>query len=96
MWTFVLFADKRTQDYFLVESPLKIIALVFGYLYFCNRLGPRIMQNRKPLDLRNVMIVYNVIQIAVNAFLFIEVSFSNHLELSRTFVGKTLLSVFSL
>lgn len=36
-------------------------------------LGPRFMENRKPFELKNVLIVYNFLQVLFSAWLFYEV-----------------------
>lgn len=38
-------------------------------------LGPRLMENRKPFELRKVLIVYNAIQVAFSIWLFYEVGY---------------------
>lgn len=37
-------------------------------------LGPRIMENRKPLQLKNALILYNLFQVIFSSWLFYEVS----------------------
>lgn len=37
-------------------------------------LGPRLMENRKPFQLKNTLIVYNFFQVIFSAWLFYEVS----------------------
>lgn len=37
-------------------------------------LGPRLMENRKPLHLQNTLVMYNAIQVVFSAWLFYEVS----------------------
>jgi len=36
-------------------------------------LGPKLMENRKPFELRKVLIVYNAAQVIFSAWLFYEV-----------------------
>lgn len=36
-------------------------------------LGPRLMENRKPLNLQNTLVMYNAIQVVFSAWLFYEV-----------------------
>lgn len=35
-------------------------------------LGPKLMENRKPFQLRNVLIVYNFLHVLISIYLFIE------------------------
>lgn len=39
-------------------------------------LGPRIMENRKPLHLKNALVIYNLFQVIFSSWLFYEVSVS--------------------
>jgi hypothetical protein len=44
------------------------------YLYFVLSWGPRYMQHRKPYNLTNLLIVYNMAQVFISIFIFYEVS----------------------
>lgn len=48
---------------FLMKSPLPILGILATYLLFVKKIGPMIMENRKPLELRKVMIAYNCLQV---------------------------------
>lgn len=61
--------DPRVEQYPFLGSPIPIALLVIGYVYFVLRIGPRIMQDRKPFDLTNIIIVYNFIQVVANLYL---------------------------
>uniref|UniRef100_A0A8C7ZF92 Elongation of very long chain fatty acids protein n=1 Tax=Oryzias sinensis TaxID=183150 RepID=A0A8C7ZF92_9TELE len=50
---------SRTENWFLMPSPVPQTIIIAAYIYFVTSLGPRIMENRKALDLRKVLIVYN-------------------------------------
>lgn len=43
------------------------------YLIFLQVLGPRFMENRKPYNLRNILVVYNFLQVLFSMWLFYEV-----------------------
>lgn len=66
--------DPRTNHWPLIASPVPGITILAAYLYFVISWGPRYMANRKPFKLENVLIFYNLIQVAVSVFLFYEVS----------------------
>ncbi|XP_043254215.1 elongation of very long chain fatty acids protein 1-like [Colletes gigas] len=61
------FADKRTNDWFLVSSPVPIVLILFSYTYFVLRCGPKFMANKQPYGLHQLVRVYNLIQIILNA-----------------------------
>jgi elongation of very long chain fatty acids protein 7 len=64
--------DPRVKDFFLMSSPTPVILLCVGYVVLTKYIGPRIMKNRKPFELRSVMIVYNLLNVLINAYLFVE------------------------
>lgn len=69
-----LLSDHRTDNYFMVSSPLVPLAITISYLYFVRDLGPKLMENRKPFDIANIMRVYNVVQIVTNSYVAVMVS----------------------
>ena len=66
-------ADPRTNDWFLIKSPMPGLSIMATYLYFVLSWGPRYMQHRKPYNLTNLLIVYNMAQVVISIFLFYEV-----------------------
>jgi hypothetical protein len=68
-----LFADPRVKDWLLMSSPFPTIAISLSYVYCVKVLGPRMMANRKPMNLQRVLIFYNIFQVLFNAWLFYEV-----------------------
>lgn len=59
--------DPRTRDYPLVVNPMFVFPLIGFYLYFVKVLGPRLMKNREPFEITNIVRFYNVIMIVLNA-----------------------------
>ncbi|KAI5755520.1 hypothetical protein M8J77_017669 [Diaphorina citri] len=51
------------NSWFLMSSIWPISSIVAFYLYFVLKLGPQWMENRKPIDLKYVLILYNAIQV---------------------------------
>lgn len=74
VWNFLFLelADPRTNDWFLIKSPVPIFSIVALYLYFVLFWGPHYMRDRKPFKLEKTLIVYNFIQIFVSAWLVYE------------------------
>ncbi|XP_043493750.1 elongation of very long chain fatty acids protein AAEL008004-like [Polistes fuscatus] len=56
-------SDPRVGNWPLMESPIPTILIVLLYLYFVTIAGRRIMSNKKPYNLRNVLIAYNAFQV---------------------------------
>ncbi|XP_059622616.1 elongation of very long chain fatty acids protein AAEL008004-like [Phlebotomus argentipes] len=64
------------SQYPIIRSPLSVVAIVALYLLFVYKWGPRMMMDRKPFRLQRTIIVYNVVQVLLNAYIFLE---SSHL-----------------
>lgn len=58
----------------MIASPVPGITILGTYLYFVLSWGPKYMANRKPFKLERLLIVYNLIQVLVSLYIFIEVS----------------------
>lgn len=65
-------SDPRVGSWAMMSSPLPTLAICLFYSYFSKVLGPRMMENRKPLNLKNVLIVYNFVQTVFSAWIFYE------------------------
>uniref|UniRef100_A0A2K6GXW9 Elongation of very long chain fatty acids protein n=1 Tax=Propithecus coquereli TaxID=379532 RepID=A0A2K6GXW9_PROCO len=86
-------ADPRIQGYPLMGSPLLMTSILLTYVYFVLSLGPRIMANRKPFQLRGLMIVYNFSLVAFSLYIVYEMVrvawlflFSKFIELMDTVI----------
>lgn len=62
-------ADPRCEGYPLLESPYKMLAFTSTYLLIV-LLGPKVMANRKPFDLRKTIVVYNFFCVLLSLFIF--------------------------
>lgn len=56
-----------------MSSPLPQTIIIAAYIYFVSSLGPRLMENRKPFDLKQVLIVYNFSVVAFSLYMCYEV-----------------------
>lgn len=56
----------------MMSSPLPTLAICVSYAYVVKRLGPRLMENRKPFSLRRTLIAYNLFQTVFSAWIFYE------------------------
>lgn len=72
-------SDPRTNDWFLIGSPMPGLTILAAYLYFITTWGPRYMKHRKPYELKNTLIIYNFIQVLVSIYLVYEVSIRKRL-----------------
>ncbi|GFR75529.1 elongation of very long chain fatty acids protein [Elysia marginata] len=62
-------ADPRCEGYPLLESPHKMLAFTGVYLLIV-LLGPKVMANRKPFDLRKTIVVYNFFCVLLSLYIF--------------------------
>lgn len=65
--------DPRTADWPLVGSLVPVVIIIVSYLYFVTKCGPDYMRERKPYDLKKLITVYNIGQIAACIFVMVEV-----------------------
>nr|XP_005990762.1 PREDICTED: elongation of very long chain fatty acids protein 7 isoform X3 [Latimeria chalumnae] len=84
-------ADPRVEDWFLMSSPLPQTVIIGAYIYFVTSLGPKLMENRKPFDLKQIMVVYNFSMVAFSLYMCYEMAwtcwlyyFSKFIELLDT------------
>lgn len=66
-------ADPRVTDWPLMSSPIPTFVMVVVYLYVVMFLGPRVMANRKPFKLNNILVVYNAAQVVFSLVMLWEV-----------------------
>lgn len=55
-----------------MSSPFPTLCICLFYGYFSRVLGPKLMENRKPFQLRKVLIVYNLFQTLFSFWIFYE------------------------
>ncbi|RXN34560.1 adenine DNA glycosylase-like protein [Labeo rohita] len=65
------FADKRTDPWLLVYSPVPVICIFLCYLVII-WIGPKLMKNKEPVDLKAVLIVYNFAMVGLSIYMFHE------------------------
>ncbi|XP_031827281.1 very long chain fatty acid elongase AAEL008004 [Nomia melanderi] len=72
-------ADRRTTNWFMIRSPFPTLFICLSYVYFVKVLGPKLMENRKPFQLKKVLVAYNLFQMLFSAWLFYEIGMSGWL-----------------
>lgn len=66
--------DPRISQYpFFHGGPWKAWSIIAFYVYFVKSLGPALMKNREALNLRPLILAYNLIMILVNSYFFYEI-----------------------
>ncbi|KAI7795487.1 elongation of very long chain fatty acids protein 1b [Triplophysa rosa] len=64
--------DPRLKGYLLMESPFSMSAILLAYLFFALYAGPKFMANRKPFQLKEAMIIYNLSLVGLSAYIVYE------------------------
>lgn len=87
VWCFL--ADTRTTNWLLMSSPFPTLFICLSYIYSVKVLGPKIMENRKPFQLNNTLVAYNLFQVIFSAFCFTRWEYAvcsrvGHHPISRT------------
>jgi len=66
-------SDPRTDNRFLFRSGCwPILTIISAYLLFAIVIGPKLMSNRKPFELRRPIFVYNIVMVILNVYFFFE------------------------
>ncbi|XP_022177785.1 elongation of very long chain fatty acids protein 4-like [Myzus persicae] len=61
--------DEVVDSWPLMSSPWPVLSILSMYLFFVLKLGPNMMENRKPFNIKYVMLLYNAIQTIYNGWL---------------------------
>lgn len=67
-------SDPRSEDWLLMSSPIPQTIIIVFYIYFVMSLGPRLMESRKPFDLKRVLVIYNFSVVAYSLYMCYEVN----------------------
>lgn len=63
--------DKRLQHLPLLGSPLPITFILTVYILFVKFIGPHLMKNREPFELKTTLLVYNALMVILSTCQFI-------------------------
>ena len=66
--------DPRVENWLMMQSYVPTLCVVGVYLVMAV-IGPRIMANRKPLNVQLPMLIYNLGLVILSVYMFYEVSF---------------------
>ncbi|XP_052091634.1 elongation of very long chain fatty acids protein AAEL008004-like [Mytilus californianus] len=66
--------DPRVSGWFMMSSPWPCLMIMLMYLIFV-KIGPTIMEKRKPLELKNVLISYNIALVFLSGYCFTQFFF---------------------
>lgn len=81
--------DQRTLGWPLTDSPLPVAVITAVYVYFVKIAGPRWMSRRKPFDLKNVILVYNLLAAIFSGFFALRFAKLAYWDRGYTFLQDT-------
>ncbi|XKL62136.1 hypothetical protein PGB90_001969 [Kerria lacca] len=61
--------SREVDRWFLMDNPVPVIMIVGFYLLFVIKLGPEYMKDRKPLNIKFIILIYNLYQTIYNLFI---------------------------
>ncbi|XP_025416912.1 elongation of very long chain fatty acids protein AAEL008004-like isoform X2 [Sipha flava] len=61
--------DDEIDSWPLMNKPWYILTILLMYLVFVLDIGPKFMANRKPMNIKSIMLIYNATQTIYNAWL---------------------------
>uniref|UniRef100_A0A2S2R9I2 Elongation of very long chain fatty acids protein n=1 Tax=Sipha flava TaxID=143950 RepID=A0A2S2R9I2_9HEMI len=61
--------DEVVDSWAFMSTPWSVLSILSVYLFFVLKVGPNMMENRKPYNIKNVMLLYNAIQTLYNGWL---------------------------
>lgn len=67
--------DSRVQNWTFMKGPVPTISICLSYVLFVKVIGPYIMKNRPPLNIRWLMIVYNFAMVIISTYIFMKLGF---------------------
>merc|ERR1711944_379127 len=64
--------DPRVDNWLGMASIWPTVIICTAYVYFVKVLGPRLMKDREPYELKNILLVYNFSQVLFSFWMFME------------------------
>ncbi|XP_050520239.1 elongation of very long chain fatty acids protein AAEL008004-like isoform X2 [Daktulosphaira vitifoliae] len=61
--------DDEVDSWMFMSSSIPVFSIIIIYLLFVLKVGPEMMKNRNPINLKYPMLLYNIIQIAFNGYI---------------------------
>lgn len=82
-------SDKEVDSWLLMSSPWPVILVSTLYLLFVLKLGPSIMESRKPLSFKYTMLIYNAFQTLYNTWIFSLVRYVSVIYCDKRLITRT-------
>ncbi|XP_015909961.1 very long chain fatty acid elongase AAEL008004 [Parasteatoda tepidariorum] len=72
---FMASGDSRVQNWLFMQGPAPTLSICLSYVLFVKYIGPFLMRNRAPLNIRWLMIFYNFAMVVISTYIFMELGF---------------------
>lgn len=59
-----------------MDSPIPVLLIITSYVLFIKRVGPWWMTGRPPYNVEKPMMLYNIVQMAINSYFVYVVSYT--------------------
>ncbi|UYV83963.1 ELOVL7 [Cordylochernes scorpioides] len=63
-------SDPRVEKWPLMGSPFLMLSIIASYVYFVKVFGPTWMKDRKPFQIKPIVVFYNILMVILSAFFF--------------------------
>lgn len=71
---FFCFTDKSIDSWLFISSPWPLFVILTVYTTFVLKLGPKFMKHREPINIKYLVLFYNLMQAAFNSYILVYVS----------------------
>eukprot|EP00102_Acyrthosiphon_pisum_P006904 XP_003240857.1 PREDICTED: elongation of very long chain fatty acids protein 7-like [Acyrthosiphon pisum] len=61
--------DEEIDSWLFVNKPWPVLGIIIVYLLFVMKIGPKMMENRQPYNITNIILVFNFLQFSYNGLL---------------------------
>ncbi|XP_050520234.1 elongation of very long chain fatty acids protein AAEL008004-like [Daktulosphaira vitifoliae] len=61
--------DEKIDNWLFMSNPWLVLSIITVYLLFILKIGPILMKNRKPFNLKYILLLYNIFQVIYNGYL---------------------------
>ncbi|KAG0431097.1 hypothetical protein HPB47_022123 [Ixodes persulcatus] len=80
--------DHRTRGWAMCGNPVPLVVLCVIYVYLVKQWGPKWMSEKKPFEIRGVMVAYNFTLVLVNACLVLSLVRYGYVEKRYSLLGQ--------
>jgi hypothetical protein len=78
--------DTRMDNYPMMSSPFPTLLICITFVFIVKVAGPNFMRDRKPMNIKGFLVIYNLFQVVLSAYICHGVSmimYDQHMYLTR-------------